>query len=248
MPSLEKYRRDLCYTYAPGLFPSMEALLKRPEGVLRLLLSEKAAGEGTEKLLSLCDEKNIRVEYADRVLRALSHKENCFAAAVTRKADLPLTGDRHIVLHHISDTGNLGTILRTALGMGYRDIAVIRPAADPWEPHVIRASMGAIYSLRVREYADIGDYLGENGDRPLFPFMLDSSRPLDEGVRTAGKRFALVFGNEGAGLPSSFASLGTPVRIPQSGEVDSFNLSIAAAIGMYAFGTLREGDTEKNDE
>ncbi len=235
MPSLEKYRRDLDYTYAPGLFPAMEALLKRPESVMRVLLSEKAAGEGTDKLCALCAEKGIRTEYADRVLRALSHKDNCFAAAVTRKFSLPLAGDRHIVLHHISDTGNLGTILRTALGMGYRDIAVIRPAADPWEPHVIRSSMGAAYSLRVREYADIDAYLRENGERPLFPFMLDSSRPLEEGAGLAGDRFALVFGNEGAGLPASFASLGTPVRIPQTGDVDSFNLSIAAAIGMYAF-------------
>ena len=235
MPSLEKYRRELDYTYAPGIFPSMEALTKRPECVLRMLVSEKAEGEGAEKLVALCAEKGVRVEYADRVLRAISHKDNCFAAAVTRKADTQLTGDRHIVLHHISDNGNLGTILRTALGMGYRDIAVIRPAADPWDPHVIRASMGAAYSLRVREYADMEAYLTENDARPLFLFMLDSSRPLNEGVREAGKRFGLVFGNEGAGLPPKFASLGTPVRIPQTADVDSFNLSIAAAVGMYAF-------------
>ena len=246
MPSLEKYRRELDYTYAPGLFPAMEALIKRPECVMRVLISEKASGEGTDKLLALCAEKGVRAAKADRVLRALSHKDNCFAAAVTRKADAPLSGDRHVVLHHISDTGNLGTILRTALGMGYRDVAVIRPAADPWEPHVIRASMGAAYSLRVREYPDMEAYLRENGDRALFPFMLDSSRPLEEGVRLAGKRFALVFGNEGAGLPGEFASLGTPVRIPQTEDVDSFNLSVAAAVGMYAFSTHRERqETEK---
>ncbi len=236
MPSLEKYQRDLDYTYAPGLFPSMEALIKRPESVLRVLLSEKAEGEGTEKLLALCRERSIRTEYADRLLRALSRKDNCFAAAVTRKYAAPLSGERHIVLHHISDSGNLGTILRTALGMGYRDAAVIRPAADPWDPHVIRASMGAAYSMRVREYPDMEAYLSENGERPMYLFMLDSSRPLEEGVREAGQRFALVFGNEGSGLPKEFASLGTAVRIPQSAEVDSFNLSIAVAIGMYAFG------------
>ena len=244
MPSLEKYSRDLDYTYAPGIFPAMEALVKRPECVMRVLLSEKAEGEGARKLASLCAEKGVRVEYADRVLRSISRKDNCFAAAVTRKWDAPLSGDRHIVLHHISDNGNLGTILRTALGMGYRDIAVIRPAADPWDPHVIRASMGAAYSLRVREYADMEAYLDENEKRPLFLFMLDHARPLGEGVREAGRRFGLVFGNEGAGLPPGFAALGTAVRIPQTADVDSFNLSVAAAVGMYAFGA---GDRKEED-
>ena len=44
MPSLEKYHRALDYSYAPGMFPAMEALTKRPETVRRLLLSERAEG------------------------------------------------------------------------------------------------------------------------------------------------------------------------------------------------------------
>lgn len=42
-------------------------------------------------------------------------------------------------------------------------------------------------------------------------------------------------GNEGSGLPAEFAAMGQPVRIPHNHEIDSLNLSIAAAIGMYAF-------------
>jgi len=45
----------------------------------------------------------------------------------------------------------------------------------------------------------------------------------------------LIFGNEGAGLPAEFSQLGQPVRIPHSNDIDSLNLSVAAAIGMYAF-------------
>ena len=41
-------------------------------------------------------------------------------------------------------------------------------------------------------------------------------------------------GNEGAGLPAEFAHLGQPVRIPHSQEIDSLNLAVATAIGMYA--------------
>lgn len=68
--------------------------------------------------------------------------------------------------------------------------------------------------------------------------MLTGSVPMDEAaVKQKGecKPFSLVFGNEGSGLPVSFAAYGTPVRIRQSNEIDSLNLSIAASIGMYSF-------------
>ena len=237
MPSLQAYSRTLDYSYAPGMFPSMEALLNAPQRVRRLLLSSRADGtEGAQKLTALCEQQHIRVEIADKALSRLSSKENCFAAAVFEKAQATLQMGAHVVLHHPADTGNLGTILRTALGMGYLDIAIIRPAADVFDPHVVRASMGALFSLRVREYDDFETYRAEFPNQALYPFMLDGSTDLETAVQTAHAPLSLIFGNEGAGLPSEFAAMGRPVRIAHSGKIDSLNLSIAAAIGMYEFG------------
>ncbi|MBR6526012.1 MAG: TrmH family RNA methyltransferase [Clostridia bacterium] len=236
MPSLEKYSRELDYSYTPGVFPSMEALTKRPDSVRRLLISEKLEGEGKEKLLEKCAQLRVRVEVADKALSRISGKENCFAAAVVEKRFDALQLGRHVVLHHISDAGNLGTILRTALGFGYRDLAVIRPAADSYDPRVIRASMGAIFSLRLKEYDDFESYRREFPEQQLYPFMLDGSVMLEEAVNAMPPHnSSLIFGNEGAGLPAEFAQMGKPVRIPHGNDIDSLNLSIAAAIGMYAF-------------
>lgn len=235
MPSLEAYKRELDYTYAPGIFPSLECMLKRPELARRLLISEKGRdSEGVKKLIGLAEEKGIRIETADKALGRVSGKDNCFAAAVFEKRTPPLSphGD-HIVLHHIADQGNLGTILRTALGFGYHDIAVIRPAADAFDPKVVRASMGALFSLRLKEYEDFDAYRQEFPLHRAYPFMLDGSVPLDEAAEEAGRPCALIFGNEGAGLPPEFQRVGCPVRIPSSDEVDSLNLAVAAAIGMY---------------
>ena len=151
MPSLVSYSRELPYSYAPGIFPSMEALKNAPERVKRLLLSAKAErSEGAEALRALCEKHGVRVEIADKALSRLSGKENCFAAAVFEKRWDDLSeGGAHIVLHHPSDAGNMGTILRTALGLGYFDVAVIRPAADAFDPHVLRASMGALFGTAV---------------------------------------------------------------------------------------------------
>ncbi len=139
------------------------------------------------------------------------------------------------MLHHISDQGNLGTILRTALGLRYHDIAIIRPAADVYDPKVVRASMGALFSLRIREYEDFDEYRAEFPNHAAYPFMLDGSVQMDDAARDIERPCALIFGNEGAGLPHEFQFIGQPVRIPSSDEVDSLNLAIAAAIGMYAF-------------
>ena len=65
MPSLEPYRNELDYSYAPGIFPSMECLLHRPESVRRLLVHSAAAGrDGIEKLTALAETHRIRIEEA----------------------------------------------------------------------------------------------------------------------------------------------------------------------------------------
>lgn len=236
MPSLEPYSRDLPYSYALGLFPAAELMKKRPELARRLLISSKAEeSQGLSALRALCQRHRVREEAADKALSRLSGKENCFAAVVFDKFEGQLSGGNHLVLHHPSDKGNLGTMLRTALGFGYRDIALIRPAADAFDPHVVRASMGAIFGLNVRYYDDFDQYRAQFPAHALYPFMLDASVPLAQAAAQKQAPFALVMGNEGSGLPPAFARLGQPVRIPHSGEIDSLNLAVAAAIGMYAF-------------
>lgn len=238
MPPLAPYGRQLPYSYALGLYPAMQALQHCPGKVTRVLThSSLGTGEGAQALLSACERLRIRTEPADRLLKRLSGKDNCYAAAVFRKDPQTLqAGRNHLVLVNPMDAGNLGTMLRTALGFGYEDIALILPCADPYEPQVIRASMGAVFSLRVFEYPDFPAYQEHAGERAFFPFMLsDSAVPLSQAVLKRTNPHSLVFGNEGSGLPDSFASLGQPVRIEQSQRIDSLNLAVAAAIGMYSF-------------
>ena len=145
MPPLKPYQTDLPYSYATGVFPSLQLMTTAPERASRLLVSERATGEGVEKLRALCQAHAVREEIADKVLLRISGKQNCFAAVVFEKWQAQLQPDRpHVVLHHPMDEGNLGTIQRTMLGLGLVDIAVIRPAADPFEPKVVRAAMGAV--------------------------------------------------------------------------------------------------------
>ena len=237
MPSLSAYKSELDYSYAPGIFPGMECMLHRPDRVRRLLVHSSAAGrEGTDRLRALAENLGVRVEEADRALARISGKENCYAAVVFEKFEDELNpGKPHVVLHNPGDSGNVGTILRTALGLGIEDVALVRPCVDVFDPKTVRASMGSLFRLRVKVVNTFGEYRTAFPDRALYPFMLDASVPLTEAVREKPECWTLVFGNEGKGLPAEFAAMGQAVRIESNDRVDSLNLAIAAGIGIYEF-------------
>lgn len=245
MAKLDPYSKKLDYSYCLGLFPSITLMETRPETVLRLLIQPEGAGnDGVEKLRKMCLDAGIRCEEAERVLRRESKKDNCFAALVFRKYQNTLDMTKnHAVLCQISDGGNLGTALRSLLGFGIRDVAVIRPCVDVFDPHVLRSSMGAFFKMRVHVYDKFEDYRAECGERALYPFMLDAARPLGEVARTRPEPYSMIFGNEAAGLPAEFSQIGQSVIIPQSADIDSLNLAVAVSVGAYAF-----TNGGKNDE
>ena len=247
MPKLEPYSRKLPYSYQLGVFPALMLLEARPECAARLLLHPQGLdNEGVIKLRQRCAELGVREELAERVLRRESKKDNCYAGLVFNKYDCALDPAlTHAVLCQISDAGNAGTAMRSLLGFGVRDVAVVKPCVDVFEPHVLRASMGAFFKLRVRVYETFDDYRAEFPDRALYPFMLDGARPLNDVAREARPPFSLIFGNEQTGLPARFAEMGQSVFIPQSPEIDSLNLAVAVSVGMYVF---THGATEKQSD
>ena len=237
MAKLEPYERSLPYSYALGAFPSLQLIAARPEAVRRLLVHPDALeSEGVRLLREKCAALGVREEQAERVLRRESKKGNCFAALVFDKYEAALDAQaNHVVLNNISDSGNLGTALRSCLGLGIKNVACIKPCVDIFEPHTVRSSMGAVFSMNVRVFDTFDDYRALFPGHTLYPFMLKGSTELEEAAAQPQKPYSLVFGNEGSGLPDEFADMGVPVRIPMSSEIDSYNLAISVAIGAYAF-------------
>lgn len=237
LAKLAAYDAQLPYAYAPGIFPSHALLDANPACAKRLLLhSSSESSEGCIALKARCEALGIRCEVADAALLRISRKENCYAAIVFDKYQPSLAASMpHIVLHQPSDMGNLGTILRTCLGFGLVDIAIVRPAADLFHPRVVRASMGALFGLRFAYYDTFEAYRAAYPDHALYPFMLDGALPLRQIVGDIQTPYALVFGNEATGLPASFAKLGRSVRIEHNARIDSLNLAVAVSIAAYAF-------------
>ena len=247
---IRSYKKESWYSYACGIFPTIELLEAKPSFLFRVILSEEsAANKGAAQIRGACAARGIPVITDDKTLQRISPKENCYAAGVFRKYEERLNPlCNHIVLVHPADKGNLGTMIRTMAAFRLTDLAVILPAADYFDPKVIRASMGALFRIRIRLYHSFEDYCRDmdisDKNRLIFPFMLKGavleSPEQAEPIRSAllaepPLPYSLVFGNESSGLDDGFLSVGQPVRIMHSDQVDALNLTTAAGIGMHWF-------------
>lgn len=231
---INKYTKKEDYTYTLGAFPTLELINKRPDLVVQIIIHEDYFEK--DVLVKKCKENNIRYEINSKQVNRLANKGNTLVVGVFRKYEEFIEDNNHIVLHEISDMGNLGTILRTMNAFDMRDLVLIGKVCDIFNPKTVRASMGSIFDVRFKHYESIDDYLKNFYDREIFLFMLSNDdRDSIFHVDKKMGRYSLVFGNEGAGLPEGFAEYGTKVFIPQSQRVDSINLPIACSIGMYEF-------------
>jgi RNA methyltransferase, TrmH family len=223
----------LPYSYSLGVFPTLELISAKPDSLTHLFLSSKSQkNSGVQKLLSFCQTHNIPYTINDKTLQKLGTAENTYAAGQFTKFISPLDlSANHVVLVGIRDMGNLGTIIRTLIGFNIHNLAIINPACDIFNPKVIRASMGAIFRLNFAYYASFSDYQNQFPHHNLYTFMSNAQCVLSN-VQFLSP-YALIFGSESSGLPAKFASLGTPVKIPQTSAIDSLNLSIAVAIGSF---------------
>jgi len=127
--------------------------------------------------------------------------------------------------------GNVGTIIRTMLGFGLKNLAIVEPAVDVFDPKVVRSTMGAMFRINFKYFSKIEEYLEGYKERNIYPFMLEGSRNIKE--VEFKEPMSLVHGNEGRGLSEDFKDIGQSVYIPHSEDIDSLNLSIAASIGMW---------------
>ncbi len=228
-----KYEKDSATTIAYGITLVYYLLENCPErGKVLYLHPDLNAGK-KEELLNLGRQKGLQLVADSKKAFSLS-KDSTYAAVTFDKRYSPLIGNLpHVVLHEVSNMGNLGTIMRCMAAFGIHDLALVGVTADPYDPKTVRASMGGIFRLRIARFANIGEYRKSHPEHNLYPFMLRGASPLESVVSKAP--YALLFGNEARGLPDDFAGLGTPVKIEQNSDVDSLNLDNAVSIGLYSF-------------
>lgn len=143
----------------------------------------------------------------------------------------PVYNEKKMVyLDHVSDPGNAGTIIRTALSFGYDAVVFSPDSVDIYNEKVISATKGAIFAIPVFK-KDLKEIKKDH--QVIASTLSDKSISLEEAK--ANKSFILVLGNESHGISEEVIKMSDLlVKIPMN-VMDSLNVSIAAGILMYHF-------------
>jgi len=136
-----------------------------------------------------------------------------------------------LLLENIQDPGNLGSILRTAVAAGSRQVFLSRGSVFAWAPKVVRAGMGAHFFLSIFEGVDLAEVARSFPGRIVATSPRAATSLYDVDLRG---EVAWLLGNEGAGLSAEARGLATTqVRIPMPGQAESLNVAAAAAICLF---------------
>lgn len=147
---------------------------------------------------------------------------------------------RVLALEELQDPGNVGTVLRTADAFGVDLVVLLEGCADLYAPKTVRASMGAVFrQAAVRMDAEAFVSFCREKNLPLWGAALtDTARdlrslPLDPA--------AVLIGSEGHGLSRELLrACDGEIIIPMSGEAESLNAAVAAAIVMWEMQRSRQ--------
>jgi RNA methyltransferase, TrmH family len=140
-----------------------------------------------------------------------------------------------LVLDGVQDPGNVGTMLRTALGLGAAGVVALKGTAELTNPKVVRGTMGALFRLPAVA-ADEATFLAWARARgaEVWAAAVDGEPVYALSARPSPRPTALVIGNEGAGVSSSLAAAADRrVAVPLAGPAESLNAAVAAGILLY---------------
>lgn len=137
-----------------------------------------------------------------------------------------ITSNKVLLLDDVSDPGNVGTLLRTALAFGYKDVIMLGGCSQ-YNEKVLQSTQGAIFKLNIVNDIDINSLK----DYEILATEIKGSVELSK--VTPGAKHILVLGNEAHGVSNKILSLASKrIRIDIS-DIESLNVAVAGAIAMY---------------
>lgn len=139
-----------------------------------------------------------------------------------------------LFLDEVQDPGNMGTIIRTADAFNADGIIITEGCVDPYNPKVVRATMGSIFRVPLYYISDGIHELKNLKDMNIrvYSTALTGSIPIYE--TDFQKGFVLIIGNESNGVRKEIFSLSDKlIKIPMPGKAESLNAGVAASIIMY---------------
>lgn len=216
---------------------------------LSLYVSESAHGKIIDTIVEAARGKKIRVEYRDRDFFtklgpssrhqgvALRAPQEARVAGIGPGALIERTARSRgvlVLLDHLTDPHNTGSIIRTAEALGCGGVIIPRSQAAGITPVVVKASAGATAHLNIVEVNNVASFIDEAKAAGFWIIGTDDEGSTPVRELEPLRPCVVVIGSEGDGMRRLTAEkCDYTVRIPLAGKVSSLNASVAAGIVLY---------------
>ena len=140
----------------------------------------------------------------------------------------------YVALDGVQDPGNLGTIIRTAVAAGAKGIFLLKGTVDPYNEKCVRSTMSALSNIPIFEDVTLSEFYDFIKDNTIKTYVtsLENAKPYH--TISYAKRTMIILGNEGNGVSREIIEMcDQAITIPMYGDIESLNVSIAAALCMY---------------
>ena len=135
-----------------------------------------------------------------------------------------------LMLEDIQDPGNLGSMLRTALGAGVQAVYLSKGCTDVWSPKALRGGQGAQFHLPMVEGVDLVETLQHFAGKSYATTMAGESLYAQDLTQAT----AFIIGNEGAGLSQKIINAAShKISIPMHAGLESLNAGAATAVCLF---------------
>jgi 23S rRNA (guanosine2251-2'-O)-methyltransferase len=213
-----------------GKQPVLYLLENRKEAIKEIFLSKEIDRDIFKKM------GNIKISRVDtKKAQALARGGN-HQGFIAEIEDIELIsyrevlkGDFILLLHSLTDIGNIGAIVRTAYSLGVDGI-IVSGINNLKLDGVVRSSSGAVFDTKIAHYKNIYDILNEAKQLGFSIFGATINGKDVRKIEFPEKKI-LIFGNEADGIPNRvLKSIDDEVAVAMEREFDSLNVSVASAI------------------
>lgn len=209
----------------------LRACLARGRAVQELVVSEAAAGgDVVRSVMAQVPRCAVLSDALFKELSALPSPQGLGGLVALAPDVAPRPGVPSVVLDRLQDSGNVGSILRSAAALGVQQVLALSGTAGLWSQKVLRAAMGAHFALHLCEGLSVGQLEGLG----LAYLATDSHAGVALHEAALPAHAAFVLGHEGQGVSAALRALCSgSVCIAQPGGEESLNVAAAAAILLY---------------
>lgn len=185
--------------------------------------------------------KNVEIiKVSKEVIRKLSNTINPqnIVGVCTMERDINFKGNKFLILDCVSDPGNMGTLIRSALGFGIDTIIISNDSVDIYNDKVIRSTQGALFNVHIIVMS-VKEAIIKLKQQNVTIIGTSLKSSIDLRQIKKQEKYAIILGNEARGLSDEVCSMtDVNVRIAIDKQLESLNVAVAGSIVMYYLNNL----------